>query len=302
MSKGGQDALARLASFPKPVVAAVHGACLGGGLEFAMACSYRVATDSPKTKMGLPEVKLGLLPGAGGTQRLPALVGLQQGLTMIMTGKELRAQQAKRAGLVDQVADPFALRSAAIEAAQGLASGTLKRKPKKAGLQQMVLEKNPLGRHALFKIATDNMMKMSGGNYPALPKIIDAVRAGAEGGMKAGLASEAKGFGELTVSSESAALQGLFFGSTALKKNRFGKPQKKVGKVGVLGAGLMGAGVAEVTANKGIPVLLKVSHAHAIHFPRRRRALLRVPPCCSQREPRAHATLTHTSATRWHGR
>lgn len=111
----GQKALNRLANSSKPVVAAINGACLGGGLEFALACQYRVASSSKKTVLGLPEVKLGLLPGAGGTQRLPKLVGIQGALKMITTGSNTKPDRALKMGLVNQVADPFALRDAAIQ-------------------------------------------------------------------------------------------------------------------------------------------------------------------------------------------
>lgn len=120
-----------------------------------------------------------------------------------------------------------------------------------------MLEDNPLGRNVLFNQATKIAMKQSGGNYPAIPKILDCLKVGADSGMEKGLEVEAKHFGELTVTSESKALQGLFFGTTELKKNRFGKPSKPVETIGVLGAGLMGAGVAEVSASKGFNVLLK---------------------------------------------
>ncbi len=102
-SRQGQQGFDRLDAFPKPVVAAIHGACLGGGLEWALACDYRIATDSPKTTLGLPEVQLGLIPGAGGTQRLPALIGAQAALDLILTGKNVKPSKAKKLGLVDEV-------------------------------------------------------------------------------------------------------------------------------------------------------------------------------------------------------
>ena len=124
--QNGQRVMDRLANMKRPVVAAINGSCLGGGLEVAMACQYRIASSGPKTALGLPEVKIGLLPGAGGTQRLPKLVGAQQGIKMCLTGSNLKADKAKKAGLVDQVADPHALFDAALQAAKELGDGTRK--------------------------------------------------------------------------------------------------------------------------------------------------------------------------------
>lgn len=262
LSTAGQERLSILESFPKPIVAAINGACLGGGLEFALACTYRVATENKKTNLGLPEVKLGLLPGAGGTQRLPKLVGIQAALDMILTGKNIKPVKAKRMGLIDEVTDPSALRSSAVAAAMELVEGKIKPKAKKKSLMNKLLEDNPLGRMVIWDQATKAAMKASGGNYPAIPKILETIKTGIESGSSAGYKAEAKAFGELTQSSESAALQGLFFGTTELKKNRFGKPTTPVKTIGVLGAGLMGAGVAEVSAGKGFNVLLKdLNHA-----------------------------------------
>ena len=106
LSFEGQEMVSRVETLPKPVVAAIHGACLGGGLELALACHYRVATDHPKTQLGLPEVQLGLIPGAGGCQRLPRLIGLRAALDMILSGKSERAAKALRLGLVDEVVPP----------------------------------------------------------------------------------------------------------------------------------------------------------------------------------------------------
>lgn len=256
-SQMGQAMCDRLEKSAKPFVAAIDGSCLGGGLEVALACKYRIATSNKKTALGLPEVMLGLLPGAGGTQRLPRTVGIQAALPMMLTGAPARADKARKMGLVHEVVDPFALRSSAVAAAQELADGTLKAKTKKKGLLARLLEDNPLGRMVLFDQATKQAMKASGGNYPAIPKILEVVRAGADGGAAAGYKAESKAFGELTQTEVSGNLRGIFFGQTALKENKFGKPRASLQTVGVLGAGLMGAGVAQVSATKGFDVLLK---------------------------------------------
>uniref|UniRef100_K3XC67 Trifunctional enzyme subunit alpha, mitochondrial n=1 Tax=Globisporangium ultimum (strain ATCC 200006 / CBS 805.95 / DAOM BR144) TaxID=431595 RepID=K3XC67_GLOUD len=262
LSANGQAFLNRLANSKKPFVAAIDGSCMGGGLEVALACQYRIASQSKKTKLALPEVMLGLLPGAGGTQRLPKLVGLQASLDMMLTGKNLAADKAKKLGLVDQVTDPYALEGAAIAAAQQLASGSLKAKKKQKNIVNKILEDTPL-RSIVFNKAGEMVEKKTGGHYPAPKKILEAVQAGVEGGLTKGLEVEASNFAKLGMTPEAKALMSIFFGQTALKKNRYGKPEKPVQTMAVLGAGLMGAGIAQVSASKNIHVLLKDRDAAA---------------------------------------
>src|SRR5215218_9464686 len=124
MLRRGHDLMERLAGLPFPTVAAIHGACLGGGLELALACRHRVATEHPKTKLGLPEVQLGLIPGLGGTQRLPRLIGVPAALDLILTGRQVDARKAKRLGLVDDTCHPADLRTAAERWARGIGGGS----------------------------------------------------------------------------------------------------------------------------------------------------------------------------------
>lgn len=271
LARQGQRAMNRLEGLGKPVVAAIHGSCLGGGLETAMACAARVATDDPKTKLGQPEVQLGLLPGAGGTQRLPHLVGVQQALDLMLTGRQVPAKKAEKMGLVDEVVPQAILLEVAAERALRLANdkpqeetatGRLRRLLEPDELQELLLAENPIGRRVLFKRAHEQALAKTRGNYPAPDKILHAVRVGLEDGFEAGLEAEARGFGELVVSPEAAQLMGLFFAQQALKKDPGVDAEdvepKKVRRVGMLGAGLMGAGVAYVTASEaGIPVRLK---------------------------------------------
>lgn len=262
LSKGMHEHLGRIAKSKKPVVAAIHGACLGGGLEVALACHWRLATDSPKTSLALPEVMLGLLPGGGGTQRLPALIGLTAALDMLLTGKTIRAHKARRMGLVDQLTIPFGLKEAAVTACQRLVSGELKRVDRKERLhtqdkmKEAALEDTGAGRAIVFSQARATVMDKTLGLYPAPLAILDVVEHGLAH-PDDGFAYEARRFGGLAMTQEAKSLMHLFFAQTALKKNRYGSPTKKASTIGVLGAGLMGAGIADVSANKGLRVLMK---------------------------------------------
>ena len=261
LSRQGQIIFDQLENLSIPVVAAVHGACLGGGLELAMACHAIVCSDSPKTALGLPEVQLGLLPGGGGTQRLPKRVGIQKALDMMLTGKQLRAKQALKAGLVNDVVPNSVL----IQTAEKLAlSGKVKPKARKLSLMDKLLEGNGLGRNILFSKATKMVLSQTKGNYPAPLKIIDCIRASAEQAPSKGYQLEADHFGQLVMSDVSAQLRQLFFATTDMKKEQGveGVAPEKITKVAVLGGGLMGGGIAFVTATKAkLPVRIKdISH------------------------------------------
>jgi 3-hydroxyacyl-CoA dehydrogenase / enoyl-CoA hydratase / 3-hydroxybutyryl-CoA epimerase len=281
-SREGQAGFTRLAAYPKPVVAAIHGACLGGGLEWALACSYRICTDSPKTQLGLPEVQLGLLPGAGGTQRLPRLIGFAEALDIILTGKSVRPSKARKLGLVDEVVPVPILLDVALTRARALADGSLKVDRTRRGdsapahgiaaalsalgrketWTELALEDNPLGRAFLFDQARKQLLKKTRGHYPAPEKALEVVRTGAEKGLEAGLKAEAAVFGELLVTDVSRRLREIFFATTELKRDRgvadASIKAKPVHKLAVLGGGLMGGGIAYVSAvTASIPVRIK---------------------------------------------
>ena len=186
LAKKGQSTLAQIAAFPVPVVAAIHGACLGGGLELALACHGRVCSLDDKTALGLPEVQLGLLPGSGGTQRLPRLVGAAKALDMILTGKHIRARQALRMGLVDDAVPQSILLQTAIERVkQGW------KHQRELPWQDRLLN-GPLGKNLLFSIVRKKTLAKTHGNYPAAERIIQVVRSGLDHGSASGYEAEAR--------------------------------------------------------------------------------------------------------------
>ncbi|MBU2925776.1 fatty acid oxidation complex subunit alpha FadJ [Colwellia sp. 1_MG-2023] len=271
LSRQGQMIFSQLEQLNIPVVAAINGACLGGGLELAMACHARVCSDNVKTALGVPEVQLGLLPGSGGTQRLPKLVGIQKALDMMLTGKQLRAKQALKLGLVDDVVPNSIL----IETAEKMAlSGKFKRTVKfKSSLINKFLEGTSIGRGIVYKQAEKSVLSKTKGNYPSPMKIIHCVKTGVEESAAKGYQVEAEHFGELAMSPESAQLRNIFFATTEMKKEQGVENvmPSKVLKAGVLGGGLMGGGIAFVTATKAnIPARIKdIGHegiSHALKY------------------------------------
>ena len=271
LSRQGQMIFSQIEQLNIPVVAAINGACLGGGLELAMACHARVCSDDPKTALGLPEVMLGLLPGSGGTQRLPKLVGVQKALDMMLTGKELRAKQALNAGLVNDVVPNSIL----IATAEKMAlAGNFKQKVMyKSSLVNKFLEGTSIGRGLVYKQAKKSVLSKTKGNYPSPVKIINCVKVGIEQTPAKGYQVEADSFAELAMTPVSAQLRNLFFATTDMKKEQgvADVMPEKISKAGVLGGGLMGGGIAFVTATKAnIPARIKdISHqgiSHALKY------------------------------------
>uniref|UniRef100_A0A8C1XVV5 Trifunctional enzyme subunit alpha, mitochondrial n=1 Tax=Cyprinus carpio TaxID=7962 RepID=A0A8C1XVV5_CYPCA len=254
LSQEGQKMFEKIEKSPKPIVAAINGSCLGGGLEFAIACQYRIATKSKKTVLGCPEVMLGLLPGAGGTQRLPKMLGLPSAFDVVLTGRSIRPDKAKKMGLVHQLVDtldyclytPYFCFIPEIHISNYFF----------AEIQDHVMS-YPFVRQQIYNTVQKKVMKQTKGLYPAPLKIIECVKAGLEQGPTAGYLAESQNFGKLAMTPESKALIGLYHGQVTCKKNRFGTPEKEVKALAVLGAGLMGAGIAQVSVDKGIHTILK---------------------------------------------
>ncbi|MEQ8535376.1 MAG: 3-hydroxyacyl-CoA dehydrogenase NAD-binding domain-containing protein, partial [Imperialibacter sp.] len=240
----------------KPCVVAIHGACMGGGLEISLACAGRVASNHSSTMMALPEVKLGLLPGLGGTYRLPKLVGVQNALSMILTGRNVYAFPALKMGLVDELVYQPKLLDAAVKFARKLATGQYRRKSKMP-LASKVLESNPLTRGIIFSQATKMMLRQTSGNYPAPYKILESVKYGLSHTRAQAAEKETELFDQLLQSPEAFQLINIFFAMNALRKNPMKALARPVKTLGVLGAGLMGEGIAEVTVQNGTDILLK---------------------------------------------
>ncbi|WP_047048074.1 fatty acid oxidation complex subunit alpha FadJ [Vibrio mexicanus] len=257
LAEQGQQLFQQLSDLPYPVVAAIHGPCLGGGLELALACDYRVTSDSDKTRLGLPEVQLGLLPGSGGTQRLPRLVGLLTSLDMILTGKQLRAKKAKKLGLTDACVPNTVLLDVAKQFVEKN-SGS-KKSSRKTSTKEKLISKTGLGRKVIFEQAEKKTEQKARGNYPATKFILEVIRHGLEHGFDKGLQLEAQRFGELVMTSQSKALRSIFFATTEMKKETGGDAEPaEVNRIGVLGGGLMGAGIAHVSVAKAkLPVRIK---------------------------------------------
>ncbi len=251
----------RLEKLPFPVVAMIHGACLGGGLELALACHYRIATDHPKTKIGLPEVMLGIIPGFGGTQRLPRLIGLQRSLPLILTGKALDAKRALRQGLVDAVIPASRIETHVQEFIRKLPSDRKKilarRRPQ--GLLPRLLE--TVGRSLIYSQAKKSVLRQTKGHYPAPLEAIESVRQGFGKSLRAGLEGEAQILSRLATSKISKHLIQIYFLTERVKKSngtaQLSVDTKAITQTAVLGAGVMGGGIAQLFADKDMDVRLK---------------------------------------------
>jgi 3-hydroxyacyl-CoA dehydrogenase/enoyl-CoA hydratase/3-hydroxybutyryl-CoA epimerase len=251
----GHEILNRIEKSKKPIVAAIHGSALGAGLEIALACSARICSNDKSTKMALPEMKLGLLPGGGGTQRLPKLIGLQASLDMMLTGKNIFPAKAKRMGLVDEVVHATALINVAEKMALDLIKKPMKREDKRSFKDKII--EGPLSL-MVFHQARKTVLAQTKGNYPAPEKIIDCVEKGWLFGNAKGYALEAELFEQLLLGPESKQLINIFFAMTEKKKNPYAKELiRPVKNIAMLGAGFMGAGIAEISITNDIQVLLK---------------------------------------------
>lgn len=266
----GQSIFNELEDLPIPTIAAVHGACAGGGCEFIMACDYRIASDDPSTRIGLPETKLGIIPGFGGCVRMPRIIGLAAAFDVILAGKLLIAQKAGKIGLVDQVVHPSILMEQAFKKAEELIqSGAQKRRKtyKPVGAMNVVLE-SALGRPLIYSQAKKGVLKMTHGHYPAPLKAISVVqKTYGMSDREAAMKVERDYFVEAATTEVSKNLIHVFYLTEMVKKQTGIAGDVKavpVKGLGILGAGTMGGGIAYTAADRGIEVRMKDINFDAI--------------------------------------
>lgn len=270
----GQRVFAAWEGLPFPTVAAIRGACMGGGTEIALASTYRVVSDSEGTKIALPEIKLGILPAWGGSTRLPRLVGIEAALDLILTGKSLYPKKALRIGFADALLPDARFLDLVRELARSKIGEKRPghRRAKRGGrgggldVKSLLLERNPLGRKVLFDQAEKQTRAKTGGHYPAPLRALEVVRAGIEDGLRAGFEAEAKAAAELAVSPVAKNLIHVFQLMEGAKKGQGieGGEAREVESVAVLGAGVMGGGIGQLAADQGLPVRLKDIRAEAL--------------------------------------
>jgi 3-hydroxyacyl-CoA dehydrogenase/enoyl-CoA hydratase/3-hydroxybutyryl-CoA epimerase len=268
LSARGQALFNKLEALRVPVIAVVSGPCLGGGLEFALACDYRLIVDQPGTQLGLPEIELGLLPGWGGTQRLPRVVGLERTFTVILGARRLNPRDALRWGLADAVA--ASEQDVPRELEQLVQRAANEGKRPKSSLprrtwRQSLLESNAFGRKLLFKATERLLRRRVPDDMPAPREALEAMRAGTTQGMEAGLACERNAIGRLSVTPACSNLVSLFFQrEEARKLPAEWKEMPAIRRIGVVGAGTMGAGIAQLAAVRGFEVVVQEVNEEAL--------------------------------------
>ncbi|ODS23219.1 multifunctional fatty acid oxidation complex subunit alpha [Candidatus Endobugula sertula] len=244
--------LQKISHSTKPFIAAIDGVCLGAGYEFCLACHYRIASNNKTTKIGLPEVMLGLLPGATGTTKLSRLIELPAALDLILTGKQLDTQRALQLGMIDEVVATSILGAAAKAAAYKLIGQKNHTIQRKTSLKQKIFSM-PFIRDIILDKARKQVLKKTHGLYPAPLTILDLLKQNLTLPLPQALALEAKAFGQLTVTPEAKQLITIYFATTELKKTSFTNHDiapAEINKIGILGGGLMGAGIATVSIDK----------------------------------------------------
>jgi 3-hydroxyacyl-CoA dehydrogenase/enoyl-CoA hydratase/3-hydroxybutyryl-CoA epimerase/3-hydroxyacyl-CoA dehydrogenase/enoyl-CoA hydratase/3-hydroxybutyryl-CoA epimerase/enoyl-CoA isomerase len=256
--KRGLDVIAGFEKLPFPTVAAIDGSCMGGGLELAMGCDYRLASTSPKTELGLPEVKVGLFPGWGGTQRLSRLVGPNIAAEMICSGEPARADRARQIGLVWDVVPAERLTDEAVALVQWAASDAGWKEARHRKQQPVGLTEEQAS--FAFAVARGQVMAKTGGQYPAPLAALDAIQKGCNLPLEEGIAVETEKFVPLVGSPVSRNLIAVFFQTTRLAKDTGSADAtvqaRPVRQVGVVGAGIMGAGIAGAHVRRGVPALM----------------------------------------------
>lgn len=269
LARKGQSVFQKIADLPYPTVAAIQGACAGGGCELALACTHRIISAARESKIGLPEIKLGILPGFGGTQRLPRLVGIRKGLDLILKARLLSGEEARRAGLVDAVVGAAGTALPELEKALLVHAAGLITRGSKPSRQLPFVERfltfNGLGRKIVRGKSEALVKKETKGLYPAPIRAIESVFYGLEHGLIAGLEQEARFLGELVVGSECKSLVHIYrVSESASKLGRSVAAELAALEVTVVGAGVMGAGIASSFLARDVPVTLQDSSPEAL--------------------------------------
>ncbi|MDO8344226.1 MAG: fatty acid oxidation complex subunit alpha FadB [Cellvibrio sp.] len=247
----------RLEDLPFPTVVAINGFALGGGLEFCLSCDYRIASTA--AKVGLPETKLGIIPGWGGTVRLPRVAGLDTAVEWIAAGKENDADAALAARVVDAVVEPAKLNDAALNCLQQCISGKFDYQARRAQ-KKSPLKLNFIESMMAFETSKAFVGAQAGRNYPAPVTAIKAMQKAADKGRDEALQAEAEGFAKMAQTPVAQSLVGIFINEQILGKKAKGwekKADKKIARAAVLGAGIMGGGIAYQSALKGVPIKMK---------------------------------------------
>lgn len=253
----GQKLFSAWSSLPFPTIAAIQGTCMGGGTELALASDYILISDREDLRIGLPEIRLGIVPAWGGCSRLPRRIGIAPALDMILAGKAVTAEKAFRLGLADRLLpDPTFLAQVRDFAELVLDGG--EPRSRSLDLKRLLLERNPVGRRILFDQARKRVLERSGSHYPAPLRAIEVIKVGVERGLDAGMEAEARATGELAISPVCKNLVHVFHLMQAIKRNGEASPAEPIRQVAVLGAGVMGGGIAQLIAERAdLPVRLK---------------------------------------------
>ena len=262
----GQQTFDGVAKLRVPTVAAIHGTCLGGGTELALACDHRIASDAPETKIGLPEVQLGILPAWGGTSRLPRMIGLAPALEILLTGNPVSASKAKRLGLVTEVLPHDGFLDFALAFLRDRVRDGAGPPPPRRPLGARLVEAIPPGRSFVLSAARRNVMERTGGHYPAPLRIIDAVGASLGRTLEEALEIEAGAAGDLIGSRISRDLIHVFHLREGARKGlrNLGAEPAEVSNLGIVGAGAMGGGIAQLAAVHGVRVRMKDVKVEAV--------------------------------------
>jgi 3-hydroxyacyl-CoA dehydrogenase/enoyl-CoA hydratase/3-hydroxybutyryl-CoA epimerase len=261
-SRSGQEVFNTLADLPFPSVAVIDGAAVGGGLELALACTYRIVSDNHKTQLGLPETTLGIVPGFGGTYRLPRSVGLVQALSMILTGRPVDGPRAARIGLAHACYPAAFLDDRARELAAKIAGGgAFAARRIRGAIKRWLAEGNPIGRAFVFRAARNDVDAKGGRHYPALQEALSLLRKSAHASRARALELEHQALGRTASSRVCRNLVGLYFAREAARHVRTpqgtSQPAGKVSQAAVIGAGVMGGKIAWLFAHHDIPAVMK---------------------------------------------